>query len=128
VYSLETGDDGFLSSLFKKLSQISKGSSFVIDSSPYTERDYVHISDVTKALIEIAEESNHNTYNIASGENINNQEISEIIFNFTGKKIQFHSDRKDTNPPRINISRFVEEFQWKPQHVNKNIESWLKNF
>ena len=128
VYSLKTSEDGFLSTLINKVSQFSTNSPLLIDSSPQTARDYVHIDDVTRALIQIAEESNNYTYNVASGENIKNHEIAKILYDYTGKKIQFNSDREATNPPRINISRFKEEFKWQPQLVNKNIDSRLKSF
>lgn len=76
VYSDAAKATGFVPDLLRNLKKEKK---FMLDSSSGIVRDYIHIDDVISALIAISDQTQHKIVNVASGENISNQEISNIL-------------------------------------------------
>jgi len=92
-----------------------------VDTSPYTERDYVHIEDVCLALFQLSERHSHRIYNLASGVNISNQRLFEMIRDRTGRTFRATKQGIGSSVPMIDISRMGNEFQWSPRQVS----DWL---
>jgi len=83
VYDDAPGSPGFLSELMQR---IRTQGEFTLDSSSGIMRDYVLIDDVLVALKSILDSGRSEIYNVASGENVSNQEIIDFL-NTRGCKI-----------------------------------------
>jgi UDP-glucose 4-epimerase len=90
VYRNEHDPDGFLGQIFrqllpfKSLGKMNAAKTLSWDTAPDLERDYVHLDDVVQALLAIALHGQQLIYNVASGENISNQQLFDEIFRVTG--------------------------------------------
>jgi nucleoside-diphosphate-sugar epimerase len=95
VYDSKDGAPGFLSALMQRLY---KEREFILDSESGIVRDYIAVDDVVPALIKMAALPGKQLINVASGENISNQEIADIL-NIAGCKISFtRQTPKETRP------------------------------
>ena len=125
VYSENYAMDGFMGSLLNRVAQTPPGGVIKIDSSPGISRDYVHIEDVLSALILISDRSGNEIYNVASGVNISNREISEIINRRTGRIIEFTQSEEAQQYAEIDVSRLSKDFSFRPRHLENALNSWL---
>lgn len=100
---------------------------FSADASPETERDYVHVDDVCKALLLLAGEPRHSVYNVASGDNLTNRELADIVGRATGCKITLRGIGPPRPVPRIDISRLVAEFGFRPVSPRDRLAQILLN-
>jgi nucleoside-diphosphate-sugar epimerase len=78
VYHWEAGAPGFLS---EWLQRATKERSFTVDSASGVVRDYVHLDDVVAALVRLGETAATGLYNVASGENVSNEDIMATLNN-----------------------------------------------
>lgn len=127
VYSHLQDAGGFLPELFKKLANSRVEQDVRVASSPYFSRDYVHVSDVVHALIDISVRGVHTTYNVASGQNLRNDDLAALVQTHSGRKIVFELDRLQSTPPVVNIDRLKSEFGWSPASVSQCIAPWLQS-
>lgn len=125
VYSENFAKDGFMGTLLSKLAQTPRGGVVTIDSSPGISRDYVHIDDVVSALMLMSDRKGNEIYNVASGINISNQEISEIMKRRTGRFIEF-TQREDAQQfASVDVSRLSEHFSFTPRDLESALDPWL---
>jgi nucleoside-diphosphate-sugar epimerase len=80
-----------------------------IGQSPNSSKDYVHVSDVAAALVQIAGRGQKRLYNIATGANLTHQTIADILLEF-GYKASFKPGGSLVVIPPINVSRLSSEF------------------
>ena len=78
VYDSSFGSPGFMSIL---LQQLSESCTLTLDSSTGFLRDYIFVDDVVYALKAILDSDKCAIFNVASGENITNKELSEFLSN-----------------------------------------------
>lgn len=78
-------------------------------------RDYVDIEDVLPLLIRIVSEGKNRLYNIASGANISNQQIVEVLTDKLGCKVSLQEPAETVRFPRICIDRVRSEFGFMPR-------------
>lgn len=126
VYGAGPKSHGFLPDLVQRLASVPRGRELVLDSSPHYARDYVHVDDVVRALVDMAERGRSPVYNVASGENIGNAAIAHWVAEATGKRLVFLRDDAPPAPREVGIDRLVAEFGWRPAPLESRWLSWLK--
>jgi nucleoside-diphosphate-sugar epimerase len=88
-----------------------------VDTSEDMERDYVHIDDVCGALLLLSGRHSSRIYNLASGVNISNHELFELIRARTGRVLRASRRGAGLPVPSIDVSRMKDEFDWRPRQV-----------
>jgi nucleoside-diphosphate-sugar epimerase len=81
-----------------------------IRSAPDSEKDYVALEEVTALLEAIAMRGKHRLYNVASGRNVTNRLIAELLRRHTGAEVTFAPDAPRVAFPPIVIERVAGEF------------------
>lgn len=99
-----------------------------INTSPFYKRDYIHVEDVVKLLIKIAQYGAHSIYNVANGENVSNQEIFDTINKVGGCQIQPSLGDEGVPPPVISIERIKTEFDYIPSSVLVNVANVIRRY
>ena len=127
VYNDHTDSEGFLPRLLASIANIQRGDTLNVQSSANSSRDYVHISDVVKALVNINLRGSNLVYNVASGSAVANTEIKELIEKNSGRYMDFLVDKTDTISGEIDINRMKNEFDWKPKSVQEQLGPWLRS-
>ena len=125
VYHSPDDPNGFLPALMRRVAQSKRGVVLTIDSIAQAARDYVYLPDVLRALTDIAQMGGQTVYNVASGQNVSNQQLASWVAKRTGRKLQFNASSIPSTPPIIDITRMHEDFGWQPSKVEVVIGSWL---
>lgn len=125
VYKDHTDAEGFLPGLLRQLID-TRPSRLEVDSSPAFARDYVHLQDVVEALVLIAVQGTSFLYNVASGENIRNEELFASLAGISGCEIVALRQDDVPAPPRISIEKMRGEFGWQPVPVLQKIAAILE--
>ncbi|MFL6090936.1 MAG: NAD-dependent epimerase/dehydratase family protein [Aeromicrobium sp.] len=88
-----------------------------LQSSPQSAKDYIHVDDVVRLLIEIATHGSERLYNVAAGANVTHRRWLDAV----GKEISFDLGVAAGAPlmefPVIDIHRIQNEFGFEPQSV-----------
>jgi len=121
VYDDTPGSPGFLSELLQRLRTERE---FTLDSSSGIVRDYVAVGDVLNALKAILDINRHEVFNVASGENVSNQDIVDTINEF-GFQINLSQNSDRQNAPVSDISK-VLEIGVRPILVRNYLQIFLK--
>ncbi len=90
-----------------------------------SERDYVAIEDVLPLLIRIVRHGKNRIYNIASGRNVSNQQILDVLKDRFGCKVSVQERAESIRFPRICIDRIQSEFGFEPAHILDRISQLL---
>lgn len=104
VYEAAADAPGFLSELFQ---QARLGESFTVDSSSGITRDYIHVDDVVRALKAIVDSGLNDIVNVASGENVSNQQIIDE-FNSLGYALELKATSERKVCAECNVERLIE--------------------
>jgi nucleoside-diphosphate-sugar epimerase len=88
-----------------------------------SEKDYVAIDDVVRALLRIALAGEARLYNVASGRNTRHDEIFETLANLFGCEAKVAEDAKTVRFPIIIIDRLINLMKWSPMNVLLQIKS-----
>lgn len=84
-------------------------------------RDYIHVSDLAKAVIlslDNLKKGVHNIYNLGNGNGFSNTEVLRAVERVTGKKLKVVTkDRREGDPPTLVAShdRARDELGWVPE-------------
>ena len=128
VYSETHYADGFMGSILKKICEADPGSEIYVDSSPLSARDYIHLDDVLTACLLVAESGKASVYNVASGVNVTNLELSELFHDRTGRKLIFTDDVRPPEFCRIETERLWNEFGFRARSIETALDAWLTAF
>lgn len=104
VYGSSMGQDNFLASVLIE----AKAGKVTFRTSPKSSKDYISVDDVVELLPKVATSPLKGTLNLASGVNVSNQEIANIL-EASGVQVSFLDDAPVWNFPEINITRLCEE-------------------
>jgi UDP-glucose 4-epimerase len=126
VYNDHTDKEGFLPLLLRQIIDC-RTSVLEVDSSPAYSRDYIHLQDVLDALVMIAVQGKGETYNVASGENIRNEDLFATLSEVSGCRIVPLRNEDSPAPSRISIQKIQDEFGLSPVSVLKKITSIIKD-
>jgi UDP-glucose 4-epimerase len=118
VYSGDLASDNFLHHLIEiALHRRSE----IVDTTPDASRDYVDVEDVCALLVAMAVRGRRPIYNIASGENVTNAELFEVLLASTGCQLTAAKEPSDGVSPVIDISAIVDDFAFSPRTVQARI-------
>ena len=116
-----------LRSTVKALANTDSIDSVRLDSSGSFQRDYVLLEDALQALIAIAISGKHACYNIASGKNILNRELTDTLNKHLLGRVLFEYSRTDIqNSPTIDTRLLSEIMDWQPTCVLSQLHIWMK--
>jgi nucleoside-diphosphate-sugar epimerase len=125
VYGSDFASENFLSLMIKDA--VSK-KQITVRTSPDSEKDYIGINDVVGGLINIAREGKHNVYNLASGVNVSNLQLTQKISEVTGCRITFDPSSARQSFPKISIDRMRSEFGFQPASVLDDLETVIGSY
>lgn len=101
VYDSIPGSPGFMSGLLQKLS---KSKTVVLETTTGLLRDYIYVDDVVSALKAMLDHDVSGVFNVASGENISNGDLSECISRF-GYSLKIRTASERQIMPTCDISK-----------------------
>jgi nucleoside-diphosphate-sugar epimerase len=86
-----------------------------------SEKDYVAIEDVVRAIERVALYGRHRLYNLASGRNLTHRAIAERLSALTGCTVTVSHDARRISYPTIDTLRIADEFRdsdpWLPSSL-----------
>jgi nucleoside-diphosphate-sugar epimerase len=133
VYRDADDPDGFLGALFRSLllrkhtGATDMAAPLAVTASPDSVRDYVHLSDAVDAILAIANEGQQLIYNVASGENMSNQQLFEELTQISGIPIHATLPAQQTaRAARVCVMAMNQGFGWKPRSVSATFEALWK--
>ena len=118
VYGDDFESDNFLPSIIRDAIVAQK---IVLQTSADSAKDYISIDDVVNNLIAIAKSGKERIYNLASGVNVSNNELTGALRDVTGCTVEFAPQAPSVTFPSIKIERLRAEFDFKPSHVISDI-------
>jgi len=125
VYGEDYSSKNFLSSALR---DAVLGRQVVVTTSADSEKDYIHLDDVVKGLIEIADTGREGIYNLAAGQNVSNQELMNYVSEITGCSVSFADGAPTVKLPQINISRLRDEFGFTPAPLKERIAEVVHSY
>lgn len=111
VFGNDFSSDNFLPSLIR--SAVADGR-VILGTTLDSAKDYVSIDDVASILPKIALAGKQRVYNVASGRNISNRELVEIIRELTGCTVEVAGDARHVLFSPIQAARLRQEFGFFP--------------
>lgn len=90
-----------------------------------SEKDFIHIDDLTKIIVKIVLHGNDRIYNLASGENVSNLQIVNGLQNLVPLSVDFSKDAVKWSFPPINVKSLIREFNFTPQKFSDWFPSFL---
>lgn len=126
VYDSPADPNGFLPALLRRVAQAAPGETLAVDSTPQAERDYVHLPDVLRALVDIALHGKQTVYNVGSGENVSNARLGEMVERWSGRKLAFHATQAASGSAVVDVQRLQQDFGWRPARLEGVIAPWLQ--
>lgn len=126
VYNSPADPNGFLPALLRRVAQAAPGEIVAVDSSPQAERDYVHLPDVLRALVDIALRGTQTVYNVASGENVSNARLGEMVARWSGRQLAFHAAPAVPGSAVVDVRRLQQDLGWRPARLEDVVIPWLR--
>ncbi len=126
VFDSPQDPNGFLPALMRQVAQAGRGDVLPVQSSAQSERDYVHLPDVLRALVDIALHGTQTVYNVASGENVRNAQLAEWVEQRAGRRLQFRARSPGAGSAVVDITRLRQDFGWQPSRLEAVIGPWLE--
>ncbi|MCZ7393711.1 MAG: NAD(P)-dependent oxidoreductase [Candidatus Methanoperedens sp.] len=123
VYGNDFNSSNFVTDILR---DILKTKSLFLRTSLSSEKDYINVQDVVDLLVKISLNSKYNIYNIASGINVKNEEILQVINKYIPFKLEIINNPKDLKFPLISIDRIQEEFKFEPKIILDDILDLIK--
>ncbi|MBX6323994.1 MAG: NAD(P)-dependent oxidoreductase [Rhodospirillaceae bacterium] len=111
VYADAPDGDGFLHAVIRAARS---GRDARFDVAPDTARDYIHVEDVCRLLVAVAERGRRPIYNLAAGVNIANAALFEAVQRLCGVRLEATRPPAGMPAPRIDITAIVEDFGLRP--------------
>lgn len=125
VYGPDWKSQNFLSSIIRDA--VEKGQ-VVLNTDFASEKDYVSVKDVSAILPIIASSGKYHLYNVASGVNVTNKRLLDVIQSFTGCNVLCSQDIRHIYFPPIDISRIQKEFDFSPEVVIDAIKHLVDDY
>ena len=119
MFGSDGGGANFLSSVID--SAIADGH-VELQSAPGSAKDYIHISDVVRALTLIAIEGTDRVYNVASGRNVSHEQLLDRLAETSGCTWSTAPDAPHVGFPEIMTARIASAFSgaalsWEPSRL-----------
>lgn len=125
VYADELDAENFLHSL---VADALVTDHLTVETHPDAARDYVHVDDVCEALVSIALGGTRPIYNVASGANIANRALFDIIERCTGCRITTNApqDLLRGAAPRIDIAALRDDLGLSPRRIEHHLPALIE--
>lgn len=127
-----------ISSIFKSITDGHPLTLFSPNSNYTSERDYIHVMDVAKAIeliINTPSKSGYIVYNLSAGNKFSSLKIAQMVQKATGKVLDIqYLKPKYIEAPTITINNQLisETIKWKPEYsINQAIEDqwrWMQEW
>jgi nucleoside-diphosphate-sugar epimerase len=128
VYGDDFNSNNFLSTIINNALTQHK---IVLQTSADSAKDYISVDNVVDGLIAITTSGKERIYNLASGVNVSNHELAQMLGNLTGCRIEYSRPAPSVIFPPINIDRLRAEFDLQMSHMLDDmpqlIESYRRN-
>jgi nucleoside-diphosphate-sugar epimerase len=112
IFGNDFNSDNFLTSIIKDALTTGK---IVLRSSSVSQKDYLHVSDAANIITAIASNNAASgIYNVASGFNISNGEILEVISGITKCEVEYAPDAQNIIFSPIAVKRIRNELGFRP--------------
>lgn len=99
-----------------------------LQSSPESAKDYVSVDDAVALLAEIALRGRERAYNVASGENVTNAELTAEIARLTGCRVEVEPGAATVRFPAIDTGRARQEFGHAPSPVLRDLPRLIDSY
>jgi len=96
--------------------------------SSKSEKDYISISDVIQLLLLISSKGKSRIYNVASGQNISNEQLINEIKKYTGCTTNYTESQSSLNFPLISNDRIRNEFDYEVKSILPEIKLLIENY
>lgn len=125
VYGNNDSSENFIIDIIKKI----KTDKFIkFFTTPTSSKDYISIDPLCDLLISIASKGREKIYNLASGENVSNAEIIEMLKEYFKFDYIFDNNAKEIVFPKINIDRIKDEFGFTTSKNKNNLSQLIKTY
>jgi nucleoside-diphosphate-sugar epimerase len=114
VYGFDFNSENFITSIIKDAVVQNK---VTLRTTPDSAKDYISINDVVHLLIKISLHGKNSIYNVASGNNISNNDVLNVLKQETGCVIEFSPSAEKISFPCINIGKIKSEFGFNLSHT-----------
>ena len=121
------GSDNFIYSIIKDAVDRKE---IILNTTLASEKDYIRIGDVVNMILAISRNGNEGIYNVASGRNISNGVITNIIKEITHCTVKVSEKAIPIKFPVIQINKIKEEFNFVPLEIEdliRNLAATYKN-
>lgn len=125
VYDTTQQAQGFLPDVLRLVQAAERGDTVTLASSPHFSRDYIHVNDVVRGLVDIAQGAQQVVYNLASGINLTNAVLATLIEQHSGRKVRFAYENIGAEPASVSMDRLAQEWGWRPRSVESVLTPWL---
>jgi nucleoside-diphosphate-sugar epimerase len=116
VYGADDQSDNFLIGVLRRV--LTQGNATFF-ASLESEKDYIDIRDVVTALELIPIRARSRIINVASGRNVTNREIADLIHRWTGCRITMADTCEEIRFPTISIRRLTAEINLQPRDFSE---------
>ena len=113
-YSMRDHDDFYFTKIIKS---ISKGEIPEIMGNIYSSKDYIHASDISRAIIGLVENQADGVFNLASGDCTSTKILLNMIYQKFGKELNIKDKVNDTQIIKdfsLNTKKVYSKIAWKP--------------
>ena len=124
VYGSGMNPSTFLGSIVKELRS---GQNVEIGEDPKSSKDYISVYDVCEMLERIALNGKYRIYNLASGTPLTHDAIALKLNAISGHKVGFRPEAIVRCFPKFDVSKLVDEFQFRPRKLEEDLASLLNN-
>lgn len=125
VYGKDFASDNFLMSVLRDA--VRQGH-VLLRTSLRSDKDYVNVHDVVSLLPQIARSGSARIYNVANGVNTTNEELIEVIAQYTGCTFAVAEDAETTTFPRITVDRIHTEFGFSPTPLLDALSGLIEDY
>ncbi len=112
-YSMRDNEEFFFTRIIKS---ISRGEQPEINNF-YTSKDYIHASDIARAIIGLVEHQAEGVFNLGSGDSISTKILLNMIYQKFGKDLKIKEAIEENNNLKefsLNTNKIYSKIVWKP--------------
>jgi nucleoside-diphosphate-sugar epimerase len=125
VYGNDFASENFVTSIIKDALNNGK---IVLRTTPDSAKDYISIDDVVRGLYLISTKGNQGVYNLASGLNVKNESILNIIKEETGCVIEYSPISEQIIFPEISVEKIKRDLNFSiSSTLTDNLKGIIKN-
>lgn len=114
VYGAQDKSDNFLTTILRQVLSTGRATFF---NSLSSRKDYVSIDDVVQSLELIPLRASSRIINLASGQNVSNGELRQLILRHAACEVDVRADASEIQFPPIGIDRLTNELGVHPKNI-----------